>query len=433
MTIRLALAFTTVFAVPGTMRSTTCATLPPCARIHSQSTLFTGTVVAADVPLNDRDRTPRIARVKVEEVFEGLPFGTDEVSVSSSGWFERGKTYVFDVAKQGDGIFVPVICGSSGELGSKYSTEFIDFLRQRKAGKVGTSLNVYVVDRNNPVSDVNVTIIGSKSTRSGKTDATGNTKFANVEPGSYRVQVSREFYEPDPDFRTKESADVLGGTCAGNIVGLKAQGIVSGLVRDSRGAPMRHLPLELSAVRDQPGFSIGDWFSTETDEIGVFHFTAVSPGRYYMGTNLLDYSRSASIPRVFYPGSRSRDGAVPVEVALGGSVENLMLTLPDFGPLREIRFLVVDDSGRPISGAVINDAADKDSDLGALGRDLKTDDKGQLIAHGFEGVHYRVIAVHRNADFRQARFSEKVDIAPGKGLFESILVLKAPRPLILKK
>ena len=432
MTIRLALVIATGALCAKTW-ATTCAVPPPCARIHAQSVLFTGTVIAVDPPINDRDPTPRMARVKVDEIFEGLPFGTKEVTVSSSGWLERGRNYVFDVAKGNDGIFTPTICGSSGELDSKYTAEFIDFLHQRKAGNVGTSLNVYVTDRHKPVSDVSVTITGSKGTRSSKTDASGNANFGNVEPGSYKIHVSRAFYEIDSDFHTTESVDVLSGTCVGNMVGVKAQGTVTGLVRDSHGAPVAHLPIELNAVRDQPSISIGDWFSAETDESGAFLFSAVSPGRYYMGTNLLDYVRSASIPRVFYPGSRSRDGAVPVEVHLGGSVENLTLTLPDFGPRRAIKMLVVDESGMPVAGALINDAGDKDSDLGALGRDLKTNDKGLVTVHGFEGVHYRVTAVLRNADFRRTRFSENLDIAPGKGQFESILVLKAPPAPITKK
>ncbi len=375
---------------------------------------------------NDRDETPRTARVKVEEIFEGLPKGTAEVNVTSTGWLARGKTYLFDVGRDEDGSIEPVMCGSTGELDADYVADFLKFLRLRKAGKAATSINVYVKDRYRPVADVKVRIVAGSTEHVGTTDAKGNALFPTVAPGRYHVDVNREFYDLDPESTESQTVDVINGTCPGTMIGLTAQGIVSGFAKDARNLPMAHLPLDLSTAGERP--SATGWFSAETDEGGAFRFTQVSPGRYYVGTNL--YVRSAPIPRVYYPGSRSPDGAVPIEVRPGGKVENLILTMPDFGAPRPIKLIVVDEAGRPVADAIITNDAARDTDLGEL-RGQKSNDQGIVLAQGFEGVHYKVAALLRGIDLWHSRVSAELDIPPGKGPFEGVLVLRpsstAPR------
>ena len=410
-------------ALRGTASTTSCSVPAPCARVRADSIIFIGTVIAADVPANDRDQTARIARVKVDEIFEGLPKGAAEVTVSSDGSLARGKTYLFDVGRDDDGSLEPTMCGSTGELDADYVADFLRFLRMRKAGKATTSLFVYVNERNQPVSDVKVRIVGGAVERAGTTDPKGVAVFSPVAPGSYHIDVNREFYDLDPESTESQTVDVINGTCAGTRIGVTAQGVVSGFVKDARNMPMAHLPVDLNIIGDRAGRSTSGWFSAETDESGAFRFMQVSPGRYYVGTNLLDYSRSAPVPRVYYPGSRSPDGAAPIEVRPGGKVENLILTMPDFGALRPIKLIVVDETGRPAAGAVITNARGMDPDRGEL-RGLKTSDQGIAVAQGFEGVHYRVSALVRAADFRHSLFSAEVDIPPGKGLFEGVLIVR---------
>ena len=163
MRARLLLAGAVFVALRGTASTTSCSVPAPCARVRADSIIFIGTVIAADVPANDRDQTARIARVKVDEIFEGLPKGAAEVTVSSDGSLARGKTYLFDVGRDDDGSLEPTMCGSTGELDADYVADFLRFLRMRKAGKATTSLFVYVNERNQPVSDVKVRIVGGQS------------------------------------------------------------------------------------------------------------------------------------------------------------------------------------------------------------------------------------------------------------------------------
>ena len=57
--------------------------------------------------------------------------------------------------------------------------------------------------------------------------------------------------------------------------------------------------------------------------------------------------------------ARSRDGAIPIEVKLGADSENLLFTLPDFGPLRVIQMCVVDENAEPNGRAELRSIMDR--------------------------------------------------------------------------
>jgi len=213
---------------------------------------------------------------------------------------------------------------------------------------------------------------------------------------------------------------------------LSAEAEVSGFVRDARGAAIASLQLELISIPKDPLQRLSPnepWFEAKTDSEGRFRFESVSPGRYYLGANIMDYLRNSSVPRTYYPGQRSRDGAIPIEVKLGEASENLLFTLPDFGPSRVIQLCVVDENGIPARFAGIGDALEKlGDDFANLGEKLQTDETGCLKAIAYARAAYAVRAslAAPGGDFRQARFSDSVVIPPGDDSVRQVLTLKKP-------
>jgi len=422
------LAATAIAAFPAMLHATSCSVPPPCARVTPGAVVFIGLVIDADPEVDRKDAKFRPALVQVKEAFQGLPPRTEEVRVFTQGsWLKRGGTYLVDAYKRDDGILEPAICGSTAEVESSYVRDLVEYLRLRQAGKAKTSVGVLVRDAFKALPDVEVTIAGPKRSFTAKTDHNGSAYFESVEPGQYRARVSREYYHLDPKRDNESSVEVVYGGCPSVFITMQAEGGVSGLVRDEQGTPVSSLPLELLGIEDQfaSKFSSGGWFQSKTDDKGNFRFESVSPGRYYLGTNLLEYSKTAPIPRIFYPGRRDPTGAIPVEVKLGESLDNLVFSIPYFGKPREIRLLVVDEAGHPVEGASLkNKNGQKDWDIGVLAVEPRTDEKGTLVASGFEGVHYMVGASLPGKEIWDLKSSDYLDVLPGRGSVRLVLILK---------
>jgi protocatechuate 3,4-dioxygenase beta subunit len=127
-------------------------------------------------------------------------------------------------------------------------------------------------------------------------------------------------------------------------------------VREANGAPAASLALELVAVPEHPMDELSldrGFFRAETNNEGVFSFESVLPGKYLLGSNIIDQSTSR-VPAIFYPGQRSRANAVPIDVNPRETTGGLILRLPDFGTERKIELCVVDVNGRPVKGARIS-------------------------------------------------------------------------------
>jgi len=370
----------------------------------------------------------------------------------------RGKQYVVDATRFRDGSLGTELCGSSGEIrppedgeleeylkqreqsrgfGVSYSntTEFLNYLRGLKENASSTYISVQVRERVFAVPDAEVTLVGPNGTLTGTTSSDGVANFEGLVPGQYHAGARKEFYETVPDRGPGSLTDVeipISGACAQARVSLKAVTTVSGLVRSAQGAPVPSLILELQEIRNSPAAQdLPDTIvgRTTTAADGAFRFPSVSPGRYYLGTNLLTYMTTSQIGRTYYPSQRTKDGAVPIEVQFGENTGNLVLTLPDFGPQRNIRICVVDPSGQPVAEAQVKDGFERGMDrqnVGTLG-ETTTDASGCVVVQGVERVEYVASAILRKPGNPISNmFTDSVHIPPGEGPVEKLLVLKVP-------
>jgi hypothetical protein len=233
-----------------------------------------------------------------------------------SCWLRKGHSYLIDAYQGTDGHYYPASGGASNEVTSPRAVQVLDYLRQRSAGKTKTSLTVDVTDRSKPVAGAEVTITSLEGVFSRKTGTEGRATFDEIASAMYGITATQAQYHLDTESSQDKEVEVLAGTCAGARVVLRAETEVSGLVRDSKGAPAASLELDLLEIPedlskgmpfDQPSFH------AKTNAMGEFHFESVTPGRYYLGTNLMEYVRTSSVPRTYYPGQPSPDGAIPIE------------------------------------------------------------------------------------------------------------------------
>lgn len=349
---------------------------------------------------------------------------------------EKGREYLIDADREADGRLDPHACGSTLEVSDSDAQETLDYLRQRAAGRTKTTFGIGVRETFKPVPDALVTIDGPDGKRTVRTDLAGNVQFDGLAPGSYRIKAEKEHYRPDTEIPSDEQVTVLQGACTGAGINLSTDAMVSGKVLSAKGVPVPDLKLTLVEV---PPVGLTDGWPGRpmsfavTGANGVFRFDGVSPGRYYLGTNITGVARDSPIPRTYYPGRREQDGAEPVEV--DGSVSGLTMVLPDFGEPREIQICVVGADGWPVPGAGVYDSYLKaGDDFARLAKKLVTNEGGCVQADGLTGAAYALQAFFSSGktnlpeSLRQTRTSEVTVINPGKDAVHVVLVLKDSAP-----
>jgi len=425
--MRLLASLIVLACLQRNLLATSCSVPAPCARVHTNSILFIGVVVDAGVAAGTKTESTRDVHLQVDEAFTGLPANAKEVVVRTEGsWLEKGHRYLIDAGRGDDNRLYPTICGTSDEASSPYVTDVLEYLRQRAQGKAKTSLTVRVTDQYKPVTGVDVTLSGPGVTLRGRTGENGIATFKEIKPAKYRVAGSRIHYHLDAASDSDDEVEVLAGTCPSAWVRFHAEAVVSGFARDATGKPVASLDLELVTAPENPSQEVSlnkPFFEAKTDGYGRFVFESVSPGRYFLGSNVIGLNTS-SVPPTYYPGQLTRNGAVPIEVDLGETVDNLSFILPDFGKSREIQLCVLDENGKPAASVGITSTYKTGGDFARLGERLITDQTGCIKARGYARAAYSVHAILSAGDIRQTRISDSIVINPGEDPVYQVLVLK---------
>lgn len=363
----------------------------------------------------------------MEESFAGVAPGTKDLIIGTglSGQLTKGRTYLIDAYKNQDGNLFPAACGSTDELASV--ADFVDYLRQRAAGKAKTVLAVRVNDQYKPLLGASVTISGPGAALTQMTDISGIATFADMKAGRYRISAGKAHYTLDADSHSDEDVDVSEGACPGARIVLRSDAAVSGVVLDSAGVPVADVRLSLVPFPEagEPPLDYAVAWA-ESNANGEFRFDGVAAARYYLGTNMTGV-RDSPVPRTFYPGKRDKASGVAIDVKIGEAMENLVLNLPDFGAARRIEICVIDTEGKPAPSAVIKDSFGKDGpDFARLSETLTADETGCARATGLTRAAYAIDASLFRADggYRSASHSDVLVIDPGEAGVHVVLKLK---------
>lgn len=181
------------------------------------------------------------------------------------------------------------------------------------------------------------------------TDERGGFCFARLNAASYRVSVQKAGYLETRRAGTLAVEDGAGvKPLALRLVQLAG---LAGVVLDEAGNPAPGVEVRVwERVRDGQGWGPSADDSTTADGLGVFRFSELAPGTYYLSArpegwderrfavSLLDSKGETPLEKeveTFYSGSLTFAGATPVEAKAGQPVEHLVLTLKKT-PVRRI-------------------------------------------------------------------------------------------------
>src|ERR1035437_8819399 len=196
-----------------------------------------------------------------------------------------------------------------------------------------------------PVKKASVTLSNASPVRTAaglpqqfgtSSDASGRFAMKDLDPGSYRLQVTRNGYVPAEYgargasttgtvltlSRTQQPKDL--------VVRMTPHGVVSGRVLDEDGDPVASMMVQLLRPRYTGGKKqLATAGAAQTNDLGEYRASGLAPGRYYVtaGSTIaasLSVDKSAE-PRpeedyvaTYYPGVTDPAGATPGDVAAGG-------------------------------------------------------------------------------------------------------------------
>jgi hypothetical protein len=189
---------------------------------------------------------------------------------------------------------------------------------------------------------------GLPSMFSTSSDSTGRFAMKDLEPGSYRLQVSRagfvsaEYGARGPSKPGKPVMLGSGQELKDLVIRLTPHGVVAGRIVDQDGEPVpsvmvQLLTLQYSAGKKQP-VTAG---SATTNDLGEYRAFGLAPGRYYISASmsLTAVAASMSVDRsaepqpdedyvaTYYPGVTDSAAAAMVDVAAGAQVRGIDMTL----------------------------------------------------------------------------------------------------------
>jgi hypothetical protein len=180
------------------------------------------------------------------------------------------------------------------------------------------------------------------------TDAGGRFAMRDIEPGKYRLWVSRrgyvrqEYGSRGPNHGGQTLTLAPGQHLRDIVTRLTPQGVIAGRVIDEDGDPVSEVniqALRYSYISGGPQLSPGR--TAKTNDLGEYRLYGLVPGRYYvratyrrMGITSVARSRAGgnSDPEedyapTYYPGTNDPSVAVSLEITAGSEVRGIDLTL----------------------------------------------------------------------------------------------------------
>jgi hypothetical protein len=417
------LALVALSFVPWTDASA-CSCAPsgaPCQNTFQTDAVFSGTVrsiteIPADgPPLRPNEmRFPRGFRVEFDIIsaYRGIEGSTTTILTAGSGpacgySFKQGERYLV-YAYRRDGDLVTGICSRTGLLAQ--AGDDIRFLETLSLP--GTSARLYGTVRHweqdlatgqpqdhGSMRDVHVRALGATSAFDARTDASGAYEIA-LPPGKYEVAVLPPAgYSERYLTQTVELRDAR--ACFAADFGVRFDGRIRGIVRQSSGEPAAGISVDVMAAQDVVKTGYTHTAVAVTDAEGRFEFLEVSPGRYVVGVDLTrKMSPKVVFPTTFHPGTPDPARATIVELTGGQHRELQPMMLPAARREYRIAGTVFFEDGKPAPRAFIamRDASRLWQQV-AIGTETAADGTFSFVAH--EGLDYVVNTTYWDEARRQ--------------------------------
>jgi len=202
-----------------------------------------------------------------------------------------------------------------------------------------------------------------------QTGIDGKFLMKDLDPGQYRMTVSRNGYAPQ-NFGSKNSSNpgAIINLAAGEkktdiVFRLQPAGVITGRVRDSSGEPVTGYTVTLlkASFNNERQF-LSQEGSAQTDDRGEYRFFWVPPGRYFVRASpprrgqfefrrvVVDKTAFAA----FYPGVLDASNASVIELGAGAEMGAVDIVLPRITAYRVRGRVVEASTGQPPKGASVS-------------------------------------------------------------------------------
>jgi hypothetical protein len=306
----------------------------PCGTDGYEAYIFIGSILSvADAPENEK----RLV-LTPEEVFLGnvpaeLMVTTNQGECLADD-FQPGDHWLFYIQRQHDTDKLLLAYGS-GSAPVADAQERISLLRRLSQMANAGIISGYITQ---PVWNSEDNADESRSARKHKvlakriadgaeyttlSDASGHFEFQPLPEGTYHVTANTAdgLWAEDGDTRVHSHG------CSSIGFELHRDGVVSGHIRAADGSPAKHASVEAQVPSSQ---NRRDWetHSVRSDENGYFEFRGLRPNRYLIGVGISAEDGSPEWKnRVYYPGVRSKDRAMILELGKAEKHNNINFQL----------------------------------------------------------------------------------------------------------
>jgi protocatechuate 3,4-dioxygenase beta subunit len=193
------------------------------------------------------------------------------------------------------------------------------------------------------------------------TDASGHFAIASINPGKYHVSAERvgfarqEFGAKRPNQAGAAVVFSPAESRKGLDIRLTPQGVITGRVLDEDGDPVQHVMVGLlrRVFSDGRRQLMPASQSASTNDLGEYRIFGLAPGRYYLSAV---YRRGGYIetgdsgegreayPPTFFPGATAAEGAAPLDVAPGATLQGVDIRLQKIPAVRVAGRVVTPDN-----------------------------------------------------------------------------------------
>lgn len=381
------------------------STATPCSLLGGTSVIF-----VADVVVDSGEGIGKgPAKVAIVEPLQNVPAGlkeaTIETAAGTSCYFRlrAGERYV--IITSGPRYSVQA-CNSSFRVAG--NEHILDAMRsyfkggpQRLVGSVQKSTGRY--SHEGGIPNVSVDLRTGESRFTTTTDGDGHYVLIGLEPGRYKIQVSKEGYLPDdeynhrwsgrlavnPDTKALEPVKdvpgeivISGSSCEIRDLALWPAGSIRGTVRGLDGKPLKDVSVQAFGVDRHGERESAPLRTATTDPDGRYSIQPLPSGQYVIGVNASPYHDENPYPPFLYENGRS----VYLKEVDSINAIDLVVSAPRTSAWLRIR--AVGPDGKPYKGATVR--LDTRSGVQRWFSREKTDGSGELLAPVYLGESYTV-------------------------------------------
>jgi len=397
-----------------------------CEAFGTADAVFIGRVIGGATRVEDKDKgvvnIGRKIHFAVEESFSGPKLKTMTIHSGTGGgdcgyWFALGEVYlVYAYGNLKEGFHTSVCSRTRLLIRSSDDINFLHSLTDKGPGiKIYGRVRSKVIfaEGKEPKSDglpeIKITAKDSRG-RAFKTvtDENGWYEFNGLKAGAYKIEAALPDYYLKGNYSSEE-VSVADRGCAEVEFPAIFDGRLSGVVIDDeeRHVPRANIVL-LSADKDEIPSTLHGVGSDYAEENGRFEITGIPPGRYRLGINVnRSPDEDLPYPPTWYPGVPDKNRATIIEVGPGEKLKDYTIKLPRKLTRRVIKGGIFWPNGSPVAMANLYLEAEYKPGFCVNGCGIKSDELGNFMLIGYEGLKYRIQAkapLNPDAEYKERRF-----------------------------